>query len=154
MAGGPIAVREADSDQYVVQFAGVNLAQGSGQSGWTDGEFLTCEQVKDSFMIVEGTDGSLSRSKSNTRLLSVKIVFAQTGVRNALLSAVIASGENGVNGADIGSFLLKDLQGTTLVVASRMWVVKRPTIALDRTSKERAWMFHGAWDTFLVGGNL
>jgi hypothetical protein len=153
MSGGPFSVREADSDQYILQVAGVNIAQGAGQSGYTDGEFFSCEQARESFIVVEGTDGSITRTKTNTRLLNMKINLSQSAARNALLSAIVISGENGVNGADIGSFVLKDLQGTTLVQCSRSWISKRPSIALDRSSKERVWTLQGVWDVFLVGGN-
>jgi hypothetical protein len=151
MSGGPVIVNEADSDQFTIAFAGVNIAQGAGQSGYTDGEFFSCEQARESFTTVEGTDGSLTRSKTNTRLMHIKITLGQTSARNALLSAIVTAGENGVNGADIGSFKLQNLQGTTQIVASRCWVTKRPSVTLDRASKERVWLFDAAWDVFTVG---
>ncbi len=142
-----------DADQYRIQVAGVAISKGAGQSGYADGEFFKSSQPKDSFIIVEGTDGSIARSKTNTRILEMSLFLLQTSSSNAYLSALHASDLNNPNGAGIGSFIVEDLQGTTKILCTRAWIRKPADMSLDRQAGPREWMFHGIYSIYLVGGN-
>ena len=102
-------IATADADQYRLTVAGVPISQGAGQSGYADGEFFSCDQPKESFIIVEGTDGTVARSKTNTRVLEMAVTLLQTSASNAYLSGLLINDENNPNGAGIGSFVLQDL---------------------------------------------
>ena len=147
------SVAVADADQYVIAVAGNPVSQGAGNSGYADGEFLTITQPTASFLTVEGTDGSIARSKSNSRLLDIKLNLLQTNSYNTYLSGLLLSDVNQPNGAGIGSFVVEDLAGTTLVLCTRAWIQKPSDISLDRSAKVRSWPIVGVWDVLLVGGN-
>jgi len=150
---GEWSIAVADADQYRIAVAGVTLSRGAGQSGYADGEYFTSSQPKDSFVIVEGTDGSVARSKTNTRVVEMSLNLLQTSASNAYLSGLLASDENAPNGAGIGSFVVEDLQGTTLILCTRAWIKKPADVSLDRAAKERKWLFTGLRSVYLVGGN-
>ena len=147
------SVKVADADQYVIAVAGNPVSLGAGQSGYADGEFLTVSQSADSFITVVGTDGSVVRSKTNNRLVDIKLILLQTNSYNAYLSGLLLADVNTPNGAGIGSFVVEDLSGTTLVLCTRAWVEKPADISLDRGAKARSWSIKGVWDVMLVGGN-
>lgn len=149
----PWSVKVADADQYVIAVAGNPVSIGAGQSGYADGEFLTITQPREAFITVEGTDGSVARSKTNTRLLDIKLILLQTNSYNAYLSGLLLADNNAPNGAGIGSFVVEDLAGTTLVLCTRAWVEKPADISLDRGAKARSWPIKGVYDVLLVGGN-
>jgi hypothetical protein len=95
-------VRVADADQYRITFAGVPISRGAGQSGYADGEFLSIEQVQESFKSVEGTDGTVVRSKTNSRLVNINVSLIETSTSNAYFSSMITLDEGGVIGARCG----------------------------------------------------
>ena len=136
----------ADSDQILVSFAGILLSRGAGASGYADGEFLKIVPAKDSFTEVEGTDGTIARSKTNSRLMTITVRLLQT---NSLLSA----DEGNPNGAGIGTFVVQDLNGTTTFKSLKAWLKKWPEQSFDRSAKEREWVFSCSRSSIVVGGN-
>jgi hypothetical protein len=144
----------ADADQYRIAFAGILLSRGAGASGYADGEYLKIVRVKESFTVVEGTDGTIARSKTNSRLVTITIRLLQTNAQsNGLLSALLSADEGNPNGAGIGTFVVADLNGTTFFKCLKSWLQKWPDQSFDRTAKEREWMFQGAQSQIVVGGN-
>jgi hypothetical protein len=140
-------------DQYRLAIAGVSIAQGAGQSGYADGEFFTSDWADDLFQAVVGTDGSVARSKKNNRLINFTISLLQTSTSNAYLSSLFNLDISQPNGAGIGSMVLQDSQGTTLISCTRSWISKPAPVSLDRMAKERKWVFQGIASIYLVGGN-
>jgi|ERR1022692_2444868 hypothetical protein len=149
----PFSVKVADADQYLIAVAGNPVSLGAGQSGYADGEFLTVKQGTDSFIDVVGTDGSVARSKTNNRMVDVSLMLLSTNSYNAYMSGLLLADVNTPNGAGIGSFVVEDLAGTTLVLCTRSWIVGPADISLDRGAKTRTWKIRGVWDVMLVGGN-
>ena len=143
----------ADSDQYRLMMAGAPISNGAGASGYADGEFLKTSLRNDGFIEVEGTDGSVARSKRNTRLVDIELTLLQTSTSNAFLSGLYFLDTNQPNGAGIGSFVLEDLQGTTLILCSQAWVRKPADVTLNRSAEPRKWMITGMYSAYLVGGN-
>jgi hypothetical protein len=145
-------IKEYDADQIVILIAGIALSQGAGQSGYADGEFLSVG-FKPQFILVKGTDGSAARSKTNDRETEIKVNLLQTNSANAALSALLFADVSTPNGTGIGSFVVKDLQGTTLVSVPTAWITQPADITLDRGAKGRSWLVTGLWDVALIGGN-
>jgi|ERR1700722_6662343 len=150
---GSFSLATADADQYRIMVAGAPISNGAGASGYGDGEFLKVAQKNDSFIVVEGSDGSVVRSKRNTRLLDIELTLLQSSASNAFLSALLLLDVNQPNGAGIGSFVMEDLQGTTLILCTRAWINKPADVMLDRGATARKWPLVGLWDVLLVGGN-
>lgn len=154
MAGPVFDVKEWDADQLRIAFAGVSMSRGAGASGYADGEFLKIVQDKDSFITVEGTDGTVTRSKTNTRLMTITLRLMQTNSQsNGVISAILGADENNPNGAGIGTFVVEDQNGTTLFAALKAWVKKWPDQSFDRGAKEREWIFGCVRNNIVVGGN-
>ena len=141
-------VKEYDADQVLVYFNGVRL------QGFADGEFFTVEQMADGFTDVVGTDGEVTRSKSNDRRAKVVAKLMQSSLANAAMSALHSKDLNAPNGAGVGTFLMQDLSGATICQASAAWIVKYPDGSMDRGAKGRDWEIRLANANRLEGGNI
>ena len=150
---GDFSVSVADADRFVLQVAGTNISLGAGQSGYGDGKWFTAKQLSPSFTEKEGTDGSVARAKTNRRLIEATITLLQTAESNDYLSGLHALDVNSPNGAGIGSLVLQDLGGTTLIRCSQAWIITFADIELDRDITMRTWSLRGPWSLFLVGSN-
>lgn len=140
--------KEYDADQITLMLAGLLI-----DSGYADGEFARVEKAKDSFSTYEGTDGEITRSKTNSKLYNIKIRLAQTSNGNSLLSALHDLDQNGQNGAGVGAILIQDRQGTTLYSGSKAWIQKPPDASFDREAKEREWTIQAILDVAVWGSN-
>lgn len=148
------AMKVYDPDQYRCTFNGFSFSKGAGASGYADGIFVSVEQMEPSFLTKVGTDGTVSRSKTNARLVKLLVRLMNTeSESNGFLSTMLALDESNPNGAGVGAFSLEDLQGTTRFFASKAWVSGPPKQALDREANEREWEIHGVRDILIVGGN-
>lgn len=150
---GPWSIAVADADQYLLLVAGVAISQGAGQSGYDDGEWFSAKPRRASFLDGEGSDGSVWRSATNSRLYDCSINLLQTSNSNNVLSGLLLADENTPGGAGIGSLVLKDLQGTTLLLCSRAWIREPAEMTFDRGAKGRKWPIVAIRDALNVGGN-
>lgn len=137
-----------DADQVSVVIAGIPIA-----SGYADGEFVRIEQVTEDFTEKVGTDGEVTRSKTNDHRATVTIRLMQTSDGNAALSALNNADKLAPNGAGIGPFLVKDRQGTSLFAGDKCWVKKPPNVSFDREATEREWTLMVSDLVRLDGGN-
>lgn len=142
-----MAVKVYDADQVVVSIAGIPL------SGYADGEFLTISFESNLFDDVVGTDGEVTRSKTNDRRATATVRLMSSSDSNDLLSALYNTDDRAPNGAGIGAFLVEDNQGRSVFSASEAWIQKAPDISFDRTANEREWTIRIARLEFFQGGN-
>jgi len=149
---GVFSLAVADSDRYRIMVAGAPISNGAGASGYADGEFLKLTP-QPQFILVKGTDGSMVRSKTNDVSIEIVLTLLQSSGSNAYLSGLLALDTSQPNGAGIGSFVLEDLSGTTLVSCSACWIETAAEITLDRGATARAWHLRALADIFLVGSN-
>lgn len=140
-------MRVYDPDQVTVSFAGI-LVQ-----GYADGEFVRIEQESDDFSDVVGTDGEVSRSKTNDRRATVTFVLMQTSESNDLLSAVSNLDRSLPNGLGVGALYIRDRQGSALYRAASAWISKPPNVSFDRTATSREWTIRCEKLERLDGGN-
>lgn len=148
------SVSIADADQYRITFAGVAISRGAGASGYADGEFLSIKPRKPSFTEVEGTDGSIVRSKTFSRLMDGLLRVLQTNAEtNGFLSSMLQADEENPNGAGVGTFVVQDLNGTTKFKALKAWVTAWADQSFDRSGKEREWKFTLVRSSIVIGGN-
>ncbi len=130
-----MATKIYDSKEVTVIICGIPL-----DSGFADGEFLKVEQTSEDFTMVVGTDGEVTRSKTNDRTAKVTVRLMQTSDGNAALSALNAKDLAQSNGAGVGSFLVKDrTSGTIKYTASSCWISKPPSVSFDKTATAREW---------------
>jgi len=128
-------LRVYDSDDFFCYIAGIPL------DGYADGEWLRVERDSPSFEDVVGTDGEVTRSKTNDDRATVTLRLMQTSQANLLLSTLHASDKNTPGGVGVGPFLLTNVHrgGSTNIVAEKCWISKEPDISMDRTATEREW---------------
>lgn len=144
----PRRLTHYDPDQIVIMAAGVRI------QGFADGEFVTVEQLSDAFNDEVGTDGEVTRSKSNDRRATVTLKLAQTSISNDVLAAVHRADLNAPNGAGVFPFSMVDLLGTTIIEGSKAWVVRAPNASFDRTPKAREWAIRIATVDRFDGGHV
>jgi hypothetical protein len=142
-----MALKHYDADQVSLIVAGIPI------SGFADGEFLTLEMASDMFSDVVGTDGEVTRSKSNDRRATCTIKLMQSSDSNDLLSALANTDSAAPNGAGVGAFMLKDRNGRMLHAAAACWVQREPDMSLDRAATSREWVIRIASLKRFDGGN-
>lgn len=123
-----------DADQVTIMIAGLLI-----DSGYDDGEFLRIEPEAPDFVDKVGTDGEVTRSKTNDRRATVSVILMQTSIGNAILSALNNTDRVGQNGAGVGPFLVRDKQGTSLYAGPECWISQPPTVSFDREPTAREW---------------
>jgi len=131
-----------------VAFAGVPA------QGFADGDFLTITNETDAFTSVVGTDGEVSRSKTNDRRATVEIVLMCTSPTNDLFSAIHLADLAAPGGAGVGALLVTDLNGSSLYTAGAAWIMKAPDVTYGREANERTWTLQVDKLIEFTGGNL
>lgn len=136
-----------DADQVSVSVGGIPIT-----GGFADGEFLRIEFEGDAFSDVVGTDGEVTRSKTNDRRATATLLLMQTADANNLLAALAQADRIGSNGAGVGAFLVRDRQGTSLYQAAECWIAKTPDVTFDREATAREWKIRIAVLEDFTGG--
>lgn len=136
-----------DFDQYVVTLNGIIM------EGWADGTALSLVPEADAFNDYVGVDGRVTRTKSMDNRWTATCRLLQTSATNDLLSALLISDTNSPNGAGVGAFILKDIQGSTLFVGAEAWIKRAPDITLERNPTERTWVIRVAQGIVTIAGS-
>lgn len=137
-----------DSKEVTIVFAGIPIDGGYGED-----EFCSIEQNEEDFVIVVGTDGEVTRSKTNNQSAKVMITLMQSATVNAALSALNNLDKAAGNGAGVGPILIKDRQGTSLYTGAKAWIAKPPDAKFAKKAGPRVWELHVAALKRLDGGN-
>lgn len=137
-----------DADQVSFVFAGIGI-----DSGWADGEFCRVEQTTPNFTSKAGTDGEVTRSKTNDRRAKITLILMQSSDGNAVLSAIANIDKAGPNGAGVGPILIRDRQGTSIYTAAKAWIAEEPKVSFSREAEAREWTLECADLKRLDGGN-
>jgi hypothetical protein len=143
----PFDLKIADADQWSISIAGIPI------SGYADGEFLRIERESPAFEDVAGTDGEVTRSKTNDHRATITIRLMSSSSSNDPLSALYNSDRNTPGGAGVGAFMARDAQGRAIFVAEKAWIAEPPNVSLDRTATEREWVIRCANLIETHGGN-
>lgn len=121
--------------------------------GYAEDEYVTIEQNAKRFEHKVGVMGDTARARVLDRSALVTITLLATSESNDDLSALAASDDNTPNGGGIGSYVLRDRGGTTLVQAADCWIEEVPPISLGKSVGNRVWKIRLAkTNTFTVGG--
>lgn len=137
-----------DLDQVTIDFAGVKL-----NSGFSPDGAVKITPWGDKFSRVEGTDGSVTRSKTNSKGASVEITLMQTAEANAKLSTIHNTDLKASNGAGVAPFMVRDRQGKSLFLSPHAWIVAPPEAEYTNEAKARVWKFDAADCEHFDGGN-
>jgi len=137
-----------DADQVSLIIVNIPI-----DSGYADGEFVRIEQDTDDFGDMVGTDGEVTRYKTNDRRATVTVILAQSSSGNAVLSALNNLDRSQPGGAGIGTLLIRDKQGTAIYTADKCWIAKPPDVSFAREPGPREWKIRVANLRRLDGGN-
>jgi len=137
-----------DSKEVSIVLSGIPI-----DGGFAEGEFCRIEQTEEDFLMVIGTDGEVTRSKSNNASTKNILILMQSATINAALSALNNLDKSAGNGAGVGPLLIKDRQGVSLYAASKAWISKPPNVSFDKTATSREWEITCADLKRLDGGN-
>ena len=150
----PFDMKVYDPDRIRITFGAFRISRGAGASGYASGDFAKLVQDKASFTEVEGTDGTVTRTKTYSRLTSFTLITLQSNsITNGFLSAQLFADEVGINGAGILPLSIQDMNGTTLFQALRAWVTKPADQDWSAEGKPREWLVKCIRDLTIVGGN-
>lgn len=138
-----------DPRGITVSLCGILIA-----SGFSEDSMVKVTQTTPRFDQLVGVLGDVCRVKQYDRTATVALSLMQSATANDQLSALLARDENLPNGAGVGSFLLQDLQGTTLITAAHAWVRGYPETEFGKKVNARAWEIMLADCQVLVGGNV
>jgi hypothetical protein len=120
-------------------------------TGYAADTAITVEMMTDSWSDEVGTDGYVTRVRTNDQRGTVTINLAQSSPSNddyqALLNADLLTG----TGASPG--LLRDASGRTICSGDTGWIIKTPSSEFGRSLSNRQWVIRFANLVMAVGGN-
>ena len=149
-----MTLRIYDSNNVQVMICGIPIDVDSGGSGgYADDEFLTIEKESDDFTDVAGTDGEVSRSKTNDARATVTLKLMQTSLSNKKLAALRLMDINADNGAGVGALQVKDANGLSLYTAFECWIQAPPAVSFGRAAGTREWKVRVGKLIDFTGGN-
>jgi hypothetical protein len=136
-----------NADEVTVSFAGLTL------QGFGDGEFVRIENDTEAFTDVIGTDGEVTRSKTNDNRSTVTVILMQTSASNDALSAILERDKSTAGGSGVAALYVRDRQGRALYRSAESWIQKAPDVSLDRSATSREWPIRCANLVRIDGGN-
>ena len=121
-------------------------------TGIAEDTFLTISRTEDTFIEKTGCSGETTRSKSNNRSGTARVVLMQSSPDNDFLSKCALLDENG--NAGVGEFSAKDINGTSLFFSSQAYVKRPPESGFGKEVGNREWTIFCADLNIVVGGNV
>ena len=140
------------SDVKTYNSAEVSVIVGTRRAtGLVEGSFVTAIRDAQTFTKQVGSDGEITRSKTNNKAGSVQIVVQQGSDFNDFLSELHLIDENTSNG--IVPIMVIDDSGTTNIFARQAWIQKPADMSRAAEAGEVTWTIDtGRMDIF-IGGN-
>lgn len=135
-----------DPGTIAVTFKGIPML------GVMDGTFVTVERNEDAFSVAVGAAGDVARVRNRDKTGMVTVTLQQGSPINDLLTAQALLDE--VSGLGFGPLMVKDLRGTTLVLAPIAWIKKMPTVEFGDELSGREWVFECASLEIKAGGAI
>jgi hypothetical protein len=139
-----MTTRTYDPALVNVSFSGIPL------SGFAPDTFLKATRSTDAFALKIGAGGEAARALSRDRSGEVTLTLMATSQSNDLLSAIANADEQ--SGQGVGALFIKELNGTTLLMAESAWVKKMPDLERGTDIATVEWVFTCADLTVFLGG--
>jgi hypothetical protein len=119
--------------------------------GYAEDEFINVTYNGDAATPVVGNDGAVSRAMNPDKSGTITITLKATSPSNDVLSGFAI--KDRIDGSVVGVLMIRDNNGTTLVLGKDAWIQKQPDVAFAREVGNRAWMFAVGTMTEFVGSN-
>jgi hypothetical protein len=117
-----------------------------------DGTFINCERNEDAATESVGAGGDVVLVRSNNLTGTITLTLQAESSTNDLLSAQLLLYEK--FGQGIGSFTMKNLNGTTVVSSATTWIKKYANVEHAVEASGREWIFGCERLNMLVGGAI
>lgn len=140
-----MTLRTFSINELIVVYGGVPL------TGFAPGEFMTIEYDNDIFTQVDGADGEVARVKSGMLSATATLRFLQTSPSNDVLSAFLIE-DIAINKTQL--FIVKDLNGLTILFASQCYIPKSANPAYGTENVNREWRIKIPKMIGFLGGNF
>jgi len=134
-----MTLKTYNSEEVSINWAGIPI-----NGGFADGEFCTIEYDTEKFSDVAGTDGEVTRSKTNDNRATVTVTLMQTADANTALLAALQADLATPGGAGVGPLFVRDGSGREIFAAEKAWIQNFPGSTFDRSATSRAWVFRCA----------
>jgi hypothetical protein len=120
--------------QVVGEFAGI-LLEGAGED-----DFISIVQDQETFTLKGSADGrTASRARNEFISHTVSLTLLASSPTNARLSAIHNLDRATPNGAGVGTFQVRDHQGTTIHRTDQCWIQQPPEETFGREAPQRVW---------------
>jgi len=122
-------------------------------SGFAPGDIFTIETTKDDWEVIEGADGSVGFSKTNSDLTKATIRLLQGSAQNDKLSAIRLL-DKATPGGLLVPFFLNDRNGRSLYTSAKARIVGPPkNVTFSNEVKTREWVLYVVQTKRFDGGN-
>lgn len=126
-------VKTYDPKLVLVTIGGVPI------TGFADGEYIKVTAHGDRYTKKVGSDGEVSRTRSNNDTHKITISLTQTSPSNSYLSQLL--GLDRLANAGVRPIQITDLEGTTVLFWPEGWISKSPDIGFGKETGQRDWEF-------------
>lgn len=143
MPADPI-VRTYDPKAVIITFGALIV------TGYVDGTYLTAAYDGDQFEKIRGTDGGVDRINKNINDLLLTLTIKQTSPTNTALTEIAR--QDRIANLGVLPFLVKELNGTTLISAPQAWIKKQADVSYGSGIEGREWTFDTGPAEMSTGG--
>lgn len=141
--------RNYDPGRVTLVVSGVQI------TGFAEGTFIKVSRMTPSFSSKVGAGGEVVRTRSRDKRIKIEITLLPSSPANDFMSELVATDEQVAGGVGaVGSFMLKELNGTTVATSSETWVTQPADLEFAVDPSNRTWVLEGADGKMLVGGLL
>lgn len=140
-----MSVRTYDPKQVICAINGVPM------SGYTEGTFLELDRDEPTWSKVVGSDGLVTRGKTNNFSGTLTLTLKQSSPSNDVLSALLAVDE--ATNAGVFPVLIKDLSGNSVYFSARAWVTQYANSTFGKDISDRQWVLSLDQLDLFVGSN-
>lgn len=124
---------------------------GSPIHGFAEGEAIQIELTEDSYTMVSGADGIVTRVKSNNRTGALTLTLTQSSLSNDVLTGYYLQDLQSNSG--VVSVEVRDNNGTSEIFSATGWIRKPASMSFGKDATDREWILDLADVNYFVGGN-
>lgn len=135
-----------DPGRIIIIFKGAQI------QGYAEGSFVKASRAEETFKTSAGAGGDVVRVRNRNKMGSVVVTLQAASASNDVLQAFLDTDE--ATGLGYGALMIKDLNGTTLVVAEKAWVQKPADSEYSADAPNREWTIDCAELLIKNGGSV
>jgi hypothetical protein len=141
-----MSVSTYDPKEVRVIVAGIPLR------GFADGSKVEVEQTEDTFSMVTGSDGDVTRVRNNNDSGMIRVRLQQSSSSNTYLSGLHAADK--LTGKMVVPVMVKDSLGDSVHFAGSAWLRRPANAGYAKELGTREWTFDCSKLSNHVGGNF